>query len=873
MASTIITDNGENGKDYYEKPSCKVDDPGDSDDDISVSSDDDSSSDDENRPPEKINIERSIDLASVKSAFTGQRIEPKIAGAHNHVQEELEKMRLDKENNSSRLTQTFETFGAETEHLNNENRPSIDIRRNNSVKNRVKRVFFDAKNPDSDGQSSKNCCGVCQILVKSSDAKETIIRLKKAGIFHRKCFKCADCYKILTPKEYWIIGQSYYCKFHALKREHTDQEITVEMVEDMQTSNEQPDDEEICDFFLLPEVDDDDEDFALVTQPKPLDPDVIKSGTKLESDFPRGIGLTALQEKKKTFSSSFDVEDSRKSIDTDQIDCQMIKQGQVKNRLSRFGQSNGNAENDESIEDEDYQNANICRSAQKKREELHLDVDAKSLKSKFENAASSSSPSAPKLISPPLDFDQRTAELNALKSTSGVTQTKEKFIAGVADNSDSPRKQKASDEITPVAAASIQEAKEKFMKGDFGDSAGLSSAEKFREPIPFTELISVRERYEQNAASASNGCETRRSASPSAAKIAAGRCAELTTLKASFESGGKKKFTNEELEQRRKKHLEAEFKRLQIEKGIFNEKQRREAEEEAKNLKACSNQDSSDQEVQKCPELNALKQRFEFNEQQDSAKQQQTPVLEDWTPAEEAKLIKAKFESHAFENAAAIDNEEKLKTIRAEFEHFKEMKQNDDEKNSEIDQQTPDATATPQQDLAAAAEYAQKMRAKWDKIQKKEAKKAQKAANAKQKVTSPLVQTCHVCQKRAYPAESIECDCKLYHVTCFKCKKCGCCLRLENCFTGPDGVYCKNHFKLLFGSFSKVRENDVNSEKNSVSEPVPASDSENLDVDEKIVFTNSKEEDIKIYTQILERDSDDGLFLINRENLACKVEL
>jgi len=37
------------------------------------------------------------------------------------------------------------------------------------------------------------------------------------------------------------------------------------------------------------------------------------------------------------------------------------------------------------------------------------------------------------------------------------------------------------------------------------------------------------------------------------------------------------------------------------------------------------------------------------------------------------------------------------------------------------------------QDLALAAEHAQKMKVRWDKIQKKEAKKAQKAAAIKPK--------------------------------------------------------------------------------------------------------------------------------------------
>lgn len=92
-------------------------------------------------------------------------------------------------------------------------------------------------------------------------------------------------------------------------------------------------------------------------------------------------------------------------------------------------------------------------------------------------------------------------------------------------------------------------------------------------------MSSVKEKFENNA---------RKSEERVLQPAAIAKCHELDSLKASFESGtGKKKVSDEEIEAKRKKQLEIEFRRLQIEKGIFNEKQKREADEEAKSQKVC----------------------------------------------------------------------------------------------------------------------------------------------------------------------------------------------------------------------------------------------------------------------------------------------
>ncbi|VDP11547.1 unnamed protein product, partial [Soboliphyme baturini] len=62
---------------------------------------------------------------------------------------------------------------------------------------------------------------------------------------------------------------------------------------------------------------------------------------------------------------------------------------------------------------------------------------------------------------------------------------------------------------------------------------------------------------------------------------------------------------------------------------------------------------------------------------------------------------------------------------------------------------------------------------------------------------TPCKHECPVCMKTVYLAEQLECDGKLYHKPCFKCKKCNMHLRLESYSAASDGIYCKVHYKLL----------------------------------------------------------------------------
>lgn len=141
----------------------------------------------------------------------------------------------------------------------------------------------------------------------------------------------------------------------------------------------------------------------------------------------------------------------------------------------------------------------------------------------------------------------------------------------------------------------------------------------------FVELGSVKERFEKQSTEEDHHSEL----IPSHL-----RCSELGNLKSSFEHGGKKKFTEEELEAKKKENLQREFKRIQKEKRILQEKERREAEELAKNLVTVSIFEKeakksrclgiifgnflfqvvpfeNPDDVRQCAEMGSIKQRFE----------------------------------------------------------------------------------------------------------------------------------------------------------------------------------------------------------------------------------------------------------------------
>ncbi|KHJ46092.1 hypothetical protein D918_03756 [Trichuris suis] len=97
----------------------------------------------------------------------------------------------------------------------------------------------------------------------------------------------------------------------------------------------------------------------------------------------------------------------------------------------------------------------------------------------------------------------------------------------------------------------------------------------------------------------------------------------------------------------------------------------------------------------------------------------------------DAKNLRQKFEQTAAQQGGDELSSEKRKLLEEEFRKIKEEKELVKEEQTEEKEQPDKGPTTDKEDLAVAAEHAQKMRAKWEKIQKKEAKKLKRGVQGK----------------------------------------------------------------------------------------------------------------------------------------------
>eukprot|EP01121_Diplochlamys_sp_Union-15-3_P013405 TRINITY_DN4155_c0_g2_i1.p1 TRINITY_DN4155_c0_g2~~TRINITY_DN4155_c0_g2_i1.p1 ORF type:complete len:919 (+),score=256.25 TRINITY_DN4155_c0_g2_i1:2-2758(+) len=92
---------------------------------------------------------------------------------------------------------------------------------------------------------------------------------------------------------------------------------------------------------------------------------------------------------------------------------------------------------------------------------------------------------------------------------------------------------------------------------------------------------------------------------------------------------------------------------------------------------------------------------------------------------------------------------------------------------------------------------------------------ASSGGGAAKKSFSVARDVCHTCGKTVYAAEKVQIKDTIFHRLCFKCKHCGCALKLTNYSPWEGEFYCKPHFHELFSSvgFSENRAQKKDSEE------------------------------------------------------------
>jgi len=186
-------------------------------------------------------------------------------------------------------------------------------------------------------------------------------------------------------------------------------------------------------------------------------------------------------------------------------------------------------------------------------------------------------------------------------------------------------------------------------------------------------------------------------------------------------------------------------------------------------------------------------------------KRQMTPPPEGGVGID-PEALKARFEQGT-EEKDPKEEEERRKRLEEEFKLYKDEKERLKQLAAEEDEGDDDEIVE-KEDMAINPEHAAKMKQRWEKIQKKEAKKAQKDKARRPlpgySLPTPTPEFCFECEKKVYLTEKIECNRRVIHRSCFRCKHCMTNLRMETCAMGPDGIYCNRHYKELFNNMSKI---------------------------------------------------------------------
>ncbi|KAH0945617.1 hypothetical protein HN011_002184, partial [Eciton burchellii] len=139
-------------------------------------------------------------------------------------------------------------------------------------------------------------------------------------------------------------------------------------------------------------------------------------------------------------------------------------------------------------------------------------------------------------------------------------------------------------------------------------------------------------------------------------------------------------------------------------------------------------------------------------------------------------------------------NAARAKTLRAKFEHWKDIDDKINNHHVEIEM----VQGIGEQ---PSIESASSLRARFESLgsQTNELPRVPKVkVNRFVEIQTTCVEVCESCQKKVYPLEKIETNNKIFHKQCFRCLQCNCILRMDSFTLNNGKLYCIPHFKQLF---------------------------------------------------------------------------
>jgi hypothetical protein len=502
--------------------------------------------------------------------------------------------------------------------------------------------------------------------------------------------------------------------------------------------------------------DDDDSEYAVVSKPKQTDAAIVRSGMKCDEDL---SNISSLAEKKGNWQSS--VADATKVEKLTVVEQDTIQAGRVKANLTKFiegvAAADEDVDNDADVDDDDGNgDQKIVRSSRKKpKEQLHFE-QVGDLKKKWKTGEIDTTTES--VIS-----EDRSSELDELKRGPKV---KERF-----QERQEPDVVERSYDKESVDTSLSSEARKSFLQGAAFESGPVEKSVK--DDIKFAELGSVKERFEKGVDETTT--------EKTSVDV---HCAELENIKAAFEkgTGEEGEMTAEERAELKKRQIEAEFIRYKLAR---RQKQMREGEnaevddqsgaakirpenevefkvaakarekfnkidakaqskeaktetehasskwdKDTKNTivpepinRRAEAEDFDDEDDDDAFEVKNLKNKFENIVVEKKAPSSTTKP--DIDVSVEAKELKARFESTTGGQDNTETLEERRKRLEIEFKQYKEQKELEKQQEQPIDE-TPQV-ASQREEIEISADHASKMTAKWEKIHKKEAKKAQRS--------------------------------------------------------------------------------------------------------------------------------------------------
>nr|CAD2130552.1 unnamed protein product [Meloidogyne enterolobii] len=675
-----------------------------------------SDSDDENskKPPPKIAIEgRTGDLKQIKEAL---KTDDKKSVKDEKMVEEIEALRREKAEEMSRMKRDFEEGRAggvaqiqkeSLEGVGKENLASMkemfekepgkefvpqrdDLFNELQQKADHQKIKNNFERTAEDEEKQKDCC-ICSKVVYPVEK----IWVGKQ-LYHTNCFKCSKCGKKLSQNAFNSHKGVLYCKPHMLEVLHPDRvgQFAAEELDDTQMDEEN------------------DDEFAVSSKPKQLASDVVRAGGTNIGDELAQL-KSSLKDKKESWQSSATAGAQTSAVDEEEKRRQLEE---IKGSVSEVKQK---------WKTGDVEGANLADDAAK-QEELEALKKGVNVKERFQ---------------PPSGGDVQKCYDRSELDTSAISDARKSFIEGSAFTSPKTESS-AAGELSELKFTEMNAFKDKFEKGK-GDVEEIEKA-KIELDLQLKELKKTFEKPESEMSPEERAAKKKVEIEAEFARYKLAR--KLQAKKAKEEAEGSGGGGDEEHEEGEKEldvqiklagKAREKFKQIEAQgqagipqpgTGATQQKTPSKWDKKVEGPAEVVNRRVVDDDSETEEEFDVKNLMAKFKNIATMEPKEREKNLEEL----EALRLEARNLREQFEKTNQMESSEKSEEKRKQMEEeFKQLKEERARAQKELEQEQAEAAASTnnaeKDDVQIAEAHASKMAAKWEKIHKKEAKKAEKS--------------------------------------------------------------------------------------------------------------------------------------------------